>query len=135
MKLKKSIIIIIILAVGGMSFFLLENRSLNKWDIPSDKSMYTVAIVHNSINHNTLEEIIKDIYALYNFEKAGEGMDSYNQKWRNSGYIRFNFMYTEDTDLTLESINLKKKIKTIFGRHGEETGWELCVIDDRGNRY
>lgn len=84
---------------------------------------------------HTLEEIIKDIYALYNFEKAGEGMDSYNQKWRNSGYIRFNFMYTEDTDLTSESINLKKEIKTIFGRHGEETGWELCVIDDRGNRY
>lgn len=135
MKFRITIIVIVILAIGVISFLLLENRELNKWDIASKTGMYTVAIVYHGLDSYTRMEIQKDIYELYHFEKAGEGLDNYDQNWRNSGYIRFHFVFTESMDLATISSKLKKDFKNIFSRHRVKAGWKLCILDDNGNKY
>jgi len=124
---------ILIIVIVGISFYFLENRDLNEWDNPSDKNMYTFAIIYTQIETNVLEEIKNNIRKLYPFNKAGEGMSCYKQKWSDSGFIRLNFSRTKDVDLTSESLDLKKNIEAILNKNNEIVIRETCVIDDKGS--
>ena len=136
MKRKTLVVIIaLIIAVVGTAFYFLENQELNKWDNSSDKEMYTCTIVYTQIETDILEEIKNSIRKLYPFDKKGEGIFCYHQKWRNSGFIRLNFSHTIDIDLASKSSNLKKNIVVILDKHNEIIIKEICVIDDKGNKY
>jgi uncharacterized protein YxeA len=135
MKKKILVVITLIIAIAGISFYLLENQNLNEWDNPSDKNMYTYAIVYTQIETDILEEIKTSIKELYPFDKVGEGIFCYKQKWRNYGFIRLNFAHTKDVDLASESLDLKKNIEVILNKHNEIIIRETCIIDDKGNKY
>lgn len=138
MKMKKKILVVIItliIAIVGVSFYFLENHNLKEWDNPSDKDMYTYAIVYTQIETDILEEIKNSIRELYPFDKVGEGIFCYKQKWRNSGFIRLNFAHTKDVDLASESLDLKKNIEVILNKHNEIIIRAICIIDDKGNKY
>lgn len=135
MKIKLSILTLFFIAIVGGAFYLFERRELNEWDISSDKGMYTFAIVYTQINRGVLEEIKGDVRASYHFDKAGEGLFCFNQKWRNAGFIRLNFIRDQDNDLLSESKAMKKDIGVLLQRHKEIIVDKMCIVDEKGNKY
>lgn len=136
MKKKISVVIIaLMVTIIGITFCLIENRNLDKWDNPSDENMYTYAVVYTQIETDILEEIKNNIRELYPLDKAGEGMFCYTQKWRNSGFIRINFALTKEVDLASERLILEKDIEAILNKHNEITIRATCIIDDKGDTY
>lgn len=134
-KIIALVIIILVATIVGISFYFLENQKLIEWDNSSDKDMYTFAIVYTQIETDILEKIKNSIRELYPFNKKGEGISCYRQEWRNSGFLRLTFSHTKDVDLASESLDLKKNIEVILNKHNEIIIKEICVIDDKDNKW
>jgi hypothetical protein len=114
---------------------MLENNELKRWDKPSDKNMYSVSVLYHNLDRDLLKEVMSDFNRTYLFSKNGEGMYSKRQKWRKSGYIRLNFVKPENIDIAFVVDNFEMGIQKILENRKSDIDWQMCVVDEDGDKY